>query len=146
MNSIASKGSGACTACPPGQFTQDTRTVCYECPSSKFSFDGWWCMTTFERLVFVGVWIASIISILLTIYKIVMFIKARMKKLREAGLHFTITRFLFLERTLRRSATDLSHIDFDLSQRLMSKNSNEFKELRELIVSMQRDIEELKNK
>lgn len=142
-NTIAIKGSGGCTACLEGQYTDELKIKCYECETSKFNFNSWWCMTFFERIVFIGVWLGSGISLFLSIYKIRIFILTRLKKLRKNGLKFTLKRFIFLEKVLNNNR-DLSYFDFDSKKKFMVKNGDEIKELHELIISMQKEIEVLK--
>ena len=69
-NFYAPKGSAGCTPCADGEFTKGIGSAsCLICPASKFSVDGWWCMTTYERLIFVGIWLASIISGSISLWK-----------------------------------------------------------------------------
>ena len=143
-NTIAIKGSGGCTPCPSGQFTNGPgESACFECPSSNFSINGWWCMTLFEKLVFLAVWFGSLISLIVTIWKIKKFIMKRVRKLKKAGYNITIRRIIFCERYLSNiiylSSVENSKIPIN------EENWNEIKELRDVILQLQKDIEELKN-
>lgn len=148
VNTMASKGAGGCTPCPNGQFTKvPGASACFECPSSKFSIEGWWCMTLYEKLIFAGIWVGSLISVGVSFYKIKKYIKKRIKKMKESGINFTLYRFLFLEKTIRRRATILTILGSENDKSpILEENKNEIQELREIILQLRKDVEELKNK
>ena len=94
MNTYASKGSPACTPCDNGQYTEKAgSSVCVDCSGNRFQISGWWCMTTYDKALFIIVWVGSIISGIATIKKIRDEIKERLKKIKESGLIFTWARF-----------------------------------------------------
>jgi len=94
MNTYASKGSPACTPCDNGQYTEKAgSSVCMDCSGNRFQISGWWCMTTYDKALFIIVWVGSIISGVATIKKIRDEVRERMKKIKESGLVFTWSRF-----------------------------------------------------
>jgi len=99
INSFATKGSSACTPYENGEFTEKAgSSSCMSCPSSKFSVDGWWCMTTYEKLIFVIIWITSLVSGFFSCWKIYKFVKNRLKNMIENGITISIKNFMFLEK------------------------------------------------
>jgi len=111
-NFYAPKGSAGCTPCADGEFTKGIgSTSCLICPASKFSVDGWWCMTTYERLIFVGIWLASIISGSISLWKTYSLIKKRFQKIKDYGYVPTIRTFLFLEKMNRRNVNLTQVVD-----------------------------------
>ena len=98
MNTYASKGSPACTPCDNGQYTETVgSSVCVDCSGNRFQISGWWCMSSYDRAIFIIVWVGSIISGIATIKKIRDFVKERLDKLNDAGLRFTWERFIFID-------------------------------------------------
>jgi len=111
-NFYAPKGSAGCTPCADGEFTKGIGSAsCLICPASKFSVDGWWCMTTYERMIFVGVWLASIISGSISLWKTYSLIKKRFQKIKDYGYVPTIRTFLFLEKMNRRNVNLTQVVD-----------------------------------
>lgn len=97
-NYIAKKGSSACTSCPSGTYTNgEGETDCIACAGNQFDASGWWCMSSFERVLFIGVWGGTFLSVYATIKKVYQFITERLRKIREAGLSFTWRRFIFIK-------------------------------------------------
>jgi len=137
INYYASSGSSACTPCSNGQFTTEIgSSTCMSCPSSRFTFDGWWCMNTFEKLVFLGVWIGSITSGGITLWKIYSFIKIRINQIREEGYKPTLKTFIFLEKMNRRNInlTDIVEQNPILEEDQLKKINEIISELKEKII------------
>ncbi len=98
MNYVSKKGSSACTACPSGTYTTGEGTTdCISCAGGQFDVSGWWCMSTFEKILFISVWGGTALSVYATIKKMYEFITGRLRKIREAGLSFTWRRFIFIK-------------------------------------------------
>ena len=114
LNTAAPKGSPACTPCSPGQFTKNEGgIICESCPGGQFSIDGWWCMTQYERLVFCFLWIGSIFSGIVTIWKLNSFVKERIMKLRDNQFGVNWNNFIFLEQLLKKRKRDISLITYN---------------------------------
>lgn len=140
---MATKGSGACTPCPAGQFARDKgSTSRMECPSSEFNLDGWWCMTSYEKIVLIALWFGSFISCILTIWKIRKFVVERIKKIEDAGFAVTFKNFISPNIYLSKNKLLISLIDNE-NQRMIPEN---IVELREIILQLHKDVQELKNK
>jgi len=147
QNTIPGQSSGGCIPCPQNEFTEGPgQSVCLTCPSSKFSFDGWWCMNSYERLIFVVLWAGSIISCTVTIYKLKKFIKERISKLKEAGLTVTLKRLIFINTVLKNDIEMVKEESEDYSTPMIINPSSKMKRYEEIIINMQKDIEYLKNK
>jgi len=112
INYYAPKGSSGCTPCANGEFTKDIgSSSCLICPSSKFTINGWWCMTTYERLVFVAIWIGTIISGIISIWKTYSFTKKRLQKIKDCGFRPTLKTFIFLEKMKRKNVNLIQVVD-----------------------------------
>jgi len=147
QNTIPAQSAGGCIPCPKNEFTEGPgQAVCLTCPSSKFSFDGWWCMDSYERLVFVVLWVGSIISCAVTIYKIRNFVKERVNKLKEAGLTITMKRLLFINTALKTEIEMTREESEDYNTPMIVNGNSKMKRFEEVIITMQKDIEFLKNK
>jgi len=98
-NTYSPKGASACTPCENEEFTIGAgSSSCMTCPASKFSLDGWWCMSIYEKIIFLVIWITSIISSLFSVWKLNKFIKQRKQKIIEYGYRPSIKTFLFIEK------------------------------------------------
>jgi len=98
INFISKKGSSACTACPSGTYSSiQGATDCISCSGNQFDVSGWWCMSSFERILFVSVWAGTILSAYATLKKIFEFVRNRLKIIRQAELKFTWRRFIFIK-------------------------------------------------
>ena len=98
-NTYSPKGASACTPCENEEFTLGIgSSSCMTCPASKFSFDGWWCMSIYEKIIFLVIWITSIISSLFSVWKLNKYIKQRKQKIIEYGYRPSIKTFLFIEK------------------------------------------------
>lgn len=98
-NTYSPKGASACTPCENEEFTIGAgSSSCMTCPASKFSFDGWWCMSIYEKIIFLVIWITSIISSLFSVWKLNKYIKQRKQKIIEYGYRPSIKTFLFIEK------------------------------------------------
>jgi len=148
VNTIATKGSGGCTPCPQGQFTKGPgESACITCPSSRFTIDGWWCMTPYEKLVFLAVWIGSIASFILTVWKIKKFVMERVKKLKIAGVPVNLKSIVFIKSALKNSIEmTVQESENDDAPMISANNDNKIKKLEDLIINMQKEIDFLKNK
>jgi len=101
-NKYSLQGSVSCTNCLIGQFTKEKgASACEDCPSSQLSFNGLWCMTVYEKIIFVFVWLGSIFSAVVTIWKIYKFCKNRLHKMKENEIQFSIKNFIFLNKILK---------------------------------------------
>jgi len=140
MNTFADKGSPACTNCPNGQFTSGIgASACETCPSSKFSIDGWWCMSQYEKIVFLGIWIGSFISGLFTLWKVRNFYLDRKIKIIENGLKPSIKTFLFLEIILKNKArrnAELTNLEND-NKPILDEDKEKNKKIEETIIFLQ---------
>jgi len=144
-DTFSTEGSITCTPCPSGQYTDGVASkVCLICPSSRFSIEGWWCMSNYERLIFSGIWIGSILSGCITIWKIHKYVKNRLEKLKNAGLSFSLKRFIFLKKSIRK-ANEMNSMFSDDSQPILENHKQEIKRLEELIISLQNEIKTIKN-
>lgn len=108
-NYVAKKGSSACTGCPSGTYTDGPGEAdCIACAGNQFDVSGWWCMSSFEKILFVSVWGGTLLSVYASIRKIYDFIKNRLTIIREAGLSFTINRFIFVENIVKTTPTNVA--------------------------------------
>jgi len=55
-------------------------------------------MTTYEKLIFVIIWITSLVSGFFSCWKIYKFVKNRLKNMIENGITISIKNFMFLEK------------------------------------------------
>jgi len=126
MNYVSKKGSSACTACPSGAYTTgEGSTDCISCAGGQFDVSGWWCMSTFEKILFISVWVGTALSIYATIKNIYGFVISRLRKIKDAGLSFTFKRFIFADRLHynveismpKKANTDFA-VEIPLEQRL----------------------------
>jgi len=85
--------------CQNGEFTTiEGATECQICPVSRIDFNGWYCMTDAQKLVFAGGWILSIFSISATLWKINQWIKHRKRKLIENNIPITLKNIIFYKK------------------------------------------------
>lgn len=97
-NFIAKKGSSACTNCPSGSFTNaEGETDCTPCGGNQFDISGWWCMSSFERILFLSVWGGTILSAYATLKKLISFIYERLDKIKKSGMELTIQNFIYIK-------------------------------------------------
>ena len=101
-NTFAIKGSSGCTPCDEGYFTKNVgSSSCFVCPSSKFDINGWWCMNDYERIVFVFVWIGTIFSGCLSIWKTKEYVSNKINRLNEYGAPISLFNIIFTDRALK---------------------------------------------
>lgn len=144
-NTYAISGSSSCTNCLAGQYTDGPgEKACIICPSSQFSINGWWCMTIFEKMFFIAIWVGSISSGLITIWKLKVFYMNRRRKILESGLPITIKSFLFLEKIIKNNNFELT-VREDDNQPILAEHNQEIKRLEELIICLQNEVKLLKN-
>ena len=97
-NYIAKKGSSACTSCPSGSFTMGAgETDCIPCAGNQFDASGWWCMSSFERVIFISVWTGTIFSIYASFKKLYQSVSERLKIIKDSGQPFTFKGFIFID-------------------------------------------------
>jgi len=130
-------GSGECTACQNGEFTFGPgASECQTCPVSRVDFNGWFCMTEAQKLVFAGGWILSIFSICLTNWKIYRWLRYRRKKLIEYDVQVTLRNIFFYKKS-KTSIPLLNKTFFDESERM--------KYLEEMILDLKAEVDKLKS-
>ena len=149
-NYFSIKGSSSCTQCDNGQFTNGPgASTCFTCPSSKFSFDGWWCMTIFEKFVFIFVWIGSVTSGFITIYKIYQFINKRKKIIKDANFALTLRNFIHIEKVKKMASIQLTTFndnENDVEPMIYKQQNNEIKNLKETMAKLQEQLSLLENR
>jgi len=133
-NFYALPGSGVCILCQNGQFTLGEGSKgCETCPVSKFNLDGWFCMTEFEKIFFVFGWIVTVFSAGLSCWKLITFVKERLRKLRSEEIHFSLKNFVFLEKIIKKPEDEQPMIQED-----------NVKKLEEIVTRLQFELDSLK--
>lgn len=148
-DTMAQKGSSACTPCEVGQYTEGPGySSCMVCLNSYWSVDNWWCQDRYQRLITVIIWIGTIISTIITFVKIRLFFRKRIKKLRFAGVPVTLKNIFFIDRHINRQKSYLtsliSKIEEAHSETLYRNTSEEIRGLRETIINLKMEIDDLK--
>ena len=154
-NFYSQKGSSGCTPCENDEFTIGPgKSTCISCPSSKFSFNGWWCMTHIEKVVFVLIWIGSIISGTFSTWKIYSFIKNRIIKMKEKGIIITVRNFIFFSSIKHGKRESLELIEISSQENdcsigeessLLESYRNEVYELKNIMTEMRTELSLIKN-
>ena len=85
-------------------------SACHDCPISKWNLDGWFCMSHFERALFVAGWMLTTFSAVLTTYKTSRFIKRRVRKMKNFNVKVTLKNFIFLGKILNHIRINVNHI------------------------------------
>lgn len=143
-NSYAGKGSSGCTPCDNEQFTEGAgKSTCISCPSSRFNLDGWWCMTVYERIIFVVIWLTTIISSVLTIWKIYSFIKNRLKQLNKNGTPLSIKNFVFMKK-IEDEIKLTNIIENDMSS-ILTEYRQEINHMNNIILELSSQIKSIQN-
>jgi hypothetical protein len=97
---------------------QTSENACFPCSSSQSCPPGSSVptqsaqVTTAQIVSYVCSAIASVVGVMVGIFKIYPFIKARVVKLNEAGIKPTLKRIIFLQNTLSKYQPLLSPVDF----------------------------------
>lgn len=137
-NFISLDGSFACSQCKNNEYTNGPGEYeCIICNTSQFDIKGWWCMTMYQRIVLVFLWIVTIGSSSLTIYKILNFSFKRIKIIKKNNLNLNIYNFIFLSKILK----DLSN-EFNDNTKLIS-NKLEIDEIKNNITKINDRLNEL---
>ncbi|NBP58279.1 hypothetical protein EBU71_17465, partial [bacterium] len=111
VNTIAQKGSSACTPCEIGQYTNGPGySSCLVCLNSYWTTDNWWCQDKYQRLISVTIWLGSIISVIITFVKVRMFFKKRIMKLRLADIPITFKNIILYHRHINNRNTYLKSL------------------------------------
>ena len=132
-NTFASKGAAACTPCEDEHFTFTAgQTYCVICPSSRFNLNGWWCMSNYERIVFVLIWVASLLSGCVSIWKLYQFVKERLQILKNNEITFSIKKFIFLERVIKEQVRLINITENDTQPMIQNNMENITKKFAEL--------------
>ena len=141
---ISLKGSASCKQCGIGEYTEGAgQSICYVCPSTKFSINGWWCMTLYQRLVFVLVWISSIFSSIMTFIKIRTFIKNRIRKMKNYGIKITFRNFVFIKSKLKKMIV-INDLESNLKEKNYSEQKIKIIELNKIIENIKKKLHEQK--
>ena len=145
-NTFATAGNGGCTQCPQGQFTRDVgQSVCESCPSSRFTVDGWWCMTSYEKIIFVLIWLGSIISGIITLLKIYNIIKERINKLKQKDIRITLLNIIFLKDTKNNNMEIPLTTTEGEDEPMLKEHNLEIKNMKEILLSLRNDLDVIKN-
>ena len=146
INTYSTKGSSNCLPCPNGEFNdKEGQDSCFKCPSSQFSANGWWCMTSTEKLVFIVLWIGSLISGLATIKKTYEFVNGRYQILKKEGIPFTFKNLIFIENAIEQiKSKEMITLRESVDQPMLSED--EMKQVKETIITLQTEISLLKVK
>jgi len=143
VNTFSQKGSGGCTPCPNGQYNEKAGSVtCKTCTISIYDTSGWKCLSNYERVIFVFVWLGTIISAIITVIKIYYFIKNRLNKIKENGFNKSFYNFIFLEKILdnRNESLTLMQTEFYSEETIKRQ---EFDKLNKIVMNLQKKIENI---
>jgi len=138
-----------CTPCPEGTFTKNEGAIeCSPCLISFWTIDNWGCQTIYEKLISVAIWLGSIFSVFFTVFKGHRIIKRRAHKLKLAEMPVTLKNMVFIDSRLKKGTYYLNLIsqmrDYK-NEFLYNKNyDEEIKGLRETIINLKMEIEDLK--
>jgi len=144
----APKGFTACAPCPSGQYTNGAgKSSCTVCVQSYWSINDWGCQTPYEKLISVFIWVGTVFSVVITIIKLRIIIKKRIKKLRIVELPITLKNIIFIDDKLKRGTYYLSMIsqtDGHRNSFLQRNYDDEMLGLKQTILNLKMEIEDLK--
>ncbi len=99
-NSFASSGASLCSKCGSEQTSSEGATTCDPCVPSAFSITSFKCYSLVAQVLVVCGYVVSMFSFLFSCYKLRIFIRERVLKLKAAGIKPTLKRIVCLERAL----------------------------------------------
>jgi len=101
INTFSAKGSFACTPCKQYQYTDGMGSaICLDCSGNQFEIKGWWCMSLFDKGLFVFVWIGTILSGYSIIKKLQDIYKIRKQRLIDSGTPINLYNLIFVDKVL----------------------------------------------
>lgn len=144
-DTISMKGSGACTPCGAYQFTDGQgSTTCLTCASSYFNIKDWWCLTLYDKIIFVSIWVGSVFSAIATVWKVYYFISRRRKKLMDAGIKVSIYNIIFINKVIKNKMVLKSLLDTNKDKNMDSELNNdstkEIEDLKIVVQNLQKEI------
>ena len=124
INSYSVKGSSACTPCGAGKYTEEPGSSrCLDCVGGQFDVSGWWCMTLFDKILFVFVWGGSILSGVATLKKARETFLEKKSLIEKEDLPLTIKNLIFIERIIENKKNNSEKEKNELSLITISNNS-----------------------
>jgi hypothetical protein len=95
-----STGAAACTPCGVGFTSTASSARCETCVPSAFDPDKFKCYSDLAKVGIIIGLVISVISSIFSLYKSRLLVRERIQKLNDAGVKPTLTRIMFLKRTL----------------------------------------------
>ena len=89
-------------------------------------------MSNYERIVFVLIWVASLLSGCVSIWKLYQFVKERLQILKNNEITFSIKKFIFLERVIKEQVRLINITENDTQPMIQNNMENITKKFAEL--------------
>jgi len=148
-DTYAGKGSAACTPCEDGQYTLGQGySSCTTCLNGFWNIGNWWCQDTYQRLITVVIWIGSVFSVIITFFKLRLFIRRRIRKLKHYDYQPSLKNILFMESIIQQkkkyNSSLIAKIDEANVEYMYRNFDKELHGLKETIVNLKLEIDRLK--
>jgi hypothetical protein len=138
-NHFSPSGASLCSRCGADQTSKAGAASCDFIPCVPSAFDPakFKCYSDLEKVTVVIGYVFSTLSSLFSVYKLRIFVRERIQKLKEANITPTLRRIIFLERTL---ANHSKHLLLSLADRAGTFNETRSSSDGE-VVRMVRDVQ-----
>ncbi len=148
-NTVAQKGSSACTQCENGEYTNGIgASICIPCLNGFWNINNWWCQDTYQRLITFAIWMTTVVSIIFTIFKIRYILRKRIRRLKYYSIPVSFTNILNIQSLIQeKHNTEVTLLKRNISLDLERNNQyylEEINGLRETIFNLKMEIEDLK--